>query len=167
MTTSGRWRPAYVALGSNLDDPEARVGEAFGRLHDLEGCRMVCRSRRWRSTPLGPVEQPPFVNAVAGLLTVLSPRDMLAALKDIERAMGRQQPVLHWGPRRIDLDLLVVGSEQLAEPELVLPHPGLPARDFVLYPLLELAPELWVPGFGRVKDLAAGVNDRGLVALGE
>lgn len=167
MTRPERWRPAYVALGSNLDDPEARVVEAFGRLGSLEGCLLLGKSRCWRSIPLGPVAQPPFVNAVAGLLTVVSPWELLHALKEIESTMGRQQPVQRWGPRRIDLDLLMLGAQQLQEPELTLPHPGLPVRDFVLYPLAELAPELWVPGLGRVVHLAAGVENRGLVALGE
>jgi len=167
VTTRDRWRPAYVALGSNLDDPAARVAEAFGHLGRLPGCRLAGQSRCWSSTPLGPVEQPSFVNAVAGLLTQQGPLELLQALKAIEVHMGRQQPVIRWGPRRIDLDLLLLGSEQLATPDLTLPHPGLPVRDFVLYPLSELAPELWVPGLGRVKHLAAGVENRGLMALGE
>lgn len=167
MTTGDRWRPAYVALGSNLDHPEARIAEAFGQLDRLPACRLVTRSRCFSSTPLGPVEQPSFVNAVAGLLTRLGPHELLQALKDIEAGMGRQQPVVRWGPRRIDLDLLLLGSEHLEHPTLTLPHPGLPVRDFVLYPLAEVAPELWVPGVGRVKHLAAGVENRGLMALGE
>ncbi|MFZ9967268.1 MAG: 2-amino-4-hydroxy-6-hydroxymethyldihydropteridine diphosphokinase [Steroidobacteraceae bacterium] len=166
MTTGNRWRPAYVALGSNLDDPDARIVEAFGHLCRLPGCRLIAQSRCWRSTPLGPVEQPPFVNAVAGLLTVLSPADLLGSLQDIEATMGRARPIVRWGPRRIDLDLLLLGSEQLVGPGLTLPHPGLPVRDFVLYPLADIAPELWVPGLGRVRHLAAGVDNRGLVALG-
>jgi 2-amino-4-hydroxy-6-hydroxymethyldihydropteridine diphosphokinase len=113
---------------------------------------------------MGP-PQPDFVNAVAGLLTLLKPAALLAALVAIEKRMGRKEPAQRWGPRIIDLDLLVVGGETSREPGLTLPHPGLHQRNFVLYPLAEIAPELWVPGHGRVRSLRQQVSGDGLEAL--
>lgn len=160
-----RWRPAYVALGSNLADPAEQVTAALGRLPGIPGTRLIARSRLWASRPLGPQDQPDFVNAVAGLLTQLDARELLGELQALERAMGRTDPVVRWGPRSIDLDLLALGSDELSEPALCLPHPGVHERDFVLYPLAELAPELWIPGRGRVEALARRVANRGIVPL--
>lgn len=160
-----RWRPAYVALGSNLADPAEQVTAALGRLPGIPGTRLIARSRLWASRPLGPQDQPDFVNAVAGLLTQLDARELLGELQALERALGRADPVVRWGPRSIDLDLLVLGSDELSGPALCLPHPGVHERDFVLYPLAELAPELWIPGRGRVEALARRVANRGIVAL--
>ena len=157
--------PAYVALGSNLDDPPRQIAAAFERLATLEGCRLVARSRLYRTAPLGPQDQPEFVNAAAGLLTVLTARELLRALKRIEAEIGRAQPVVRWGPRRIDLDLLMLDDVRIAEPDLTVPHPGLPQRNFVLYPLQDIAPELLVPGEGRVSVLAARAGSAGLALL--
>jgi 2-amino-4-hydroxy-6-hydroxymethyldihydropteridine diphosphokinase len=154
-----------VALGSNLDDPGAQVLRALDALGTLRGSRLVLRSSLYRSPPFGPVPQPAFVNAVAGLLTTLEPRAMLAELKSLETVLGRETPVVRWGPRRIDLDLLVHGSSRIDEAELRLPHPGLPERAFVLVPLAEIAPDLEVPGVGRVRALAARVDASGLVKI--
>jgi 2-amino-4-hydroxy-6-hydroxymethyldihydropteridine diphosphokinase len=150
--------PAYVALGSNLDDPRTQVGRAFDALAGLPQTRLVLRSSLYSSRPLGPVEQPDFVNAVAGLLTGLEPGALLAALKDLETRLGRARPVVRWGPRRIDLDLLVHGTARSATDELTLPHPGIAERAFVLAPLAEIAPDLDVPGLGRVRALLAAVD---------
>lgn len=160
-----RWRPAYVALGSNLADPAAQVAAALGSLRGIPGTRLIARSRLWASRPLGPQDQPDFVNAVAGLLTQLDARELLGELQALERAMGRTGPLVRWGPRSIDLDLLAMGSDELSEPAICLPHPGVHERDFVLYPLAELAPELWIPGRGRVEALARRVANRGIVPL--
>jgi 2-amino-4-hydroxy-6-hydroxymethyldihydropteridine diphosphokinase len=154
--------PTYVAIGSNLDDPPQQVRSAFARLATLERCRLILSSPLYRSKPIGPQDQPEFVNAVAGMLTLLSAHELLRALKSIEADLGRAQPIVRWGPRRIDLDLLVHGNLQLADTDLVIPHPGLPARNFVLYPLRDIAPELIVPGHGRVSELAARVGADGL-----
>jgi 2-amino-4-hydroxy-6-hydroxymethyldihydropteridine diphosphokinase len=160
-----RWRPAYVALGSNLAGPARQLREALRRLAGLQDTELVATSRLWASRPLGPQDQPDFVNAAAGLITQLEPRQFLAGLKAVEHAMGRAVPAPRWGPRIIDLDLVVFGSEQREEPGLTLPHPGVHERDFVLYPLAEFAPALWIPGRGRVETLARQVANRGLVAL--
>jgi len=149
------WIPAYVALGSNLDDPSAQIARAFEALGSVRDTRLVLRSSLYRSPPLGPVVQPDFVNAVAGMLTTIAPREFLAELKSIEQRLGRARPVLRWGPRNIDLDLLVHGTAQMEEPGLTVPHPGIAERAFVLMPLAEIAPDLVVPGLGRVRTLAA------------
>lgn len=157
-----RWIPAYVALGSNLDDPRAQVERAFGALGELNETRLVVRSSLYRSRPLGPVEQPDFVNAVAGILTRLEPSSLLAELKALEERLGREKPAVRWGPRRIDLDLLVHGSARIDETGLTVPHPGIAERAFVLEPLAEIAPDLDVPGLGKVSSLLARLAASGL-----
>ena len=157
-----RWIPAYVALGSNLDGPSAQVGRAFAALAELRDSRRVACSSLYRSRPLGPVEQPDFINAVAGLLTRLDPAELLSELKATEERLGRERPAVRWGPRRIDLDLLVHGTARINEPGLHLPHPGIAERDFVLVPLAEIAPELEVPGLGRVSVLLGRLDPGGV-----
>lgn len=159
------WMPAYVAIGSNLDSPVDRVHQAFAELEKVRSTRLVLRSRLYRSSPLGPQEQPDFINAAAGMLTTLQPHELLAALKALEAGMGRERPVVRWGPRVIDFDLVVFGSLQLATPDLTVPHPGVPERNFVLYPLRDIAPDLLVPGHGRVRDLAARLGSGGLTPI--
>lgn len=160
-----RLLPAYVALGSNLDDPRAQVERALAALDQLPQTRCVLRSSLYRSRPFGPVEQPDFVNAVAGLLTTLQPATLLASLQALETRLGRERPVVRWGPRRIDLDLLVHGSARIAQSGLELPHPGIAERAFVLAPLAEIAPDLDVPGVGRVSALLAKLDSSGLERL--
>jgi 2-amino-4-hydroxy-6-hydroxymethyldihydropteridine diphosphokinase len=159
------WRPAFVAIGSNLSDPQGQVGAACDALAAMPDTRLVLRSRLWRSRPMGPQDQPSFVNAVAGLVTTLAPRELLGELQSIEKRMGRVEPAERWGPRLIDLDLLLVGDLQSSEPDLLLPHPGLHQRNFVLYPLAEIAAELWVPGHGRVRSLQHRVSGEGIEPL--
>lgn len=160
------WRPAYVGVGSNLDDPAAQVELAMRALASVRDSRLVSRSSRYGTAPFGPVAQPDFVNAVAGLLTRLSPEDLLLELQAIEASQGRVRSGERWGPRRIDLDLLVVGTEQRQTADLTLPHPGIPQRNFVLYPLAEIAPDLDVPGVGTVRNLKERVPDTGIRRLG-
>jgi 2-amino-4-hydroxy-6-hydroxymethyldihydropteridine diphosphokinase len=159
------WYPAYVGLGSNLDEPAQRVTEALGALQQLPETRDVAGSSLYGSHPMGPVSQADFCNAVAGMLTRLPPLEFLRALRSLERQLGRQPPRERWGPRRIDLDLLVHGSEQLTSAELTVPHPGIVQRNFVLYPLADVAPDLQIPGLGRVTDLLRGVSSDGLWRL--
>ena len=163
--TGTRWIPAYVALGSNLDDPRAQVERAFEALAAVPGSRLVVRSSLYGSAPFGPIAQPDFVNAVAGMLTTLTAGEFLAVLKSLEERCGRARPVARWGPRRIDLDLLVHGQSRVDEPGLTVPHPGIAERAFVLEPLAEIAPDLEVPGVGRVRTLAARVSAGGLARI--
>ncbi|HZF17613.1 MAG TPA: 2-amino-4-hydroxy-6-hydroxymethyldihydropteridine diphosphokinase [Steroidobacteraceae bacterium] len=159
------WTPAYVAIGSNLSDPATQVRTAFERLGRFRDTRLVSQSRLYRTAPLGPQDQPQFVNACAGLLTQATPEALLASLRNLEREMGKVPPPVRWGPRVIDLDLLLFVGEQRATTELVLPHPRMHERNFVLYPLAELAPTVEVLGHGRVADLAERVGRQGLDLL--
>jgi 2-amino-4-hydroxy-6-hydroxymethyldihydropteridine diphosphokinase len=156
------WFPAYVGLGSNLDEPAARVQEALSALRDLPDCCVITGSPLYGSRPLGPVAQPDFCNAVAGLLTRLTALDLLRALRALEQQLGRGPRRERWGPRRIDLDLLVYGTECTTSAELTVPHPGIVQRNFVLYPLADVAPDLVVPGLGRVAELKRGASGDGL-----
>ena len=154
--------PAYVGLGSNLRDPIAQLHAAFDELAKLPDTLLVLRSSLYRSSPMGPVAQPDFCNAVAGLLTELDARSLFAELRRAETRMGREPARVRWGPRVIDLDLLVYGDERRSDADLVLPHPGIAERNFVLQPLAEIAPDLRVPGLGRAASLAAGASTEGL-----
>jgi 2-amino-4-hydroxy-6-hydroxymethyldihydropteridine diphosphokinase len=165
MNAAPAWQPAYVGVGSNLDGPQAQVQRALSALGRIRDSRLVARSHLYQTEPLGEVVQPPFVNAAAGLLTQLTPEALLAELRALEVELGRQAPRERWGPRRIDLDLLVHGRETRATETLTLPHPGIGERDFVLYPLADIAPDLDVPGLGRVAALRARVANRGVVRL--
>ncbi len=164
MSTS-LWTPAYIALGSNLDDPRAQVERGFVALETLPSSRLVLRSRLYASKPLGSIPQPDFVNAAAGVLTQLSPRDLLRSLKRLEAELGRAAPVERWGPRRIDFDLIAYGDVRVAETDLTIPHPGVPERGFVLYPLAEIAPDLLIPNVGIVRALATRASAEGLQVL--
>ncbi len=159
------WQPAYIGVGSNLEDPRVQVLAAFAKLAALPQTLLVSTSRLYRSRPFGNVAQPDFVNAVAGLLTQLDSRSLLEHLQGIERAMGRPAQHERWGPRLIDLDLLALGTERCADERLTLPHSGIVERNFVLYPLADIAPDLDLPGLGRVADLAAAVTAEGLTPL--
>ena len=160
-----RWLPAYVGVGSNLSEPRTQVQRALAALARIRDSRLVAASPLYQTPPLGEVAQPPFVNAVAGMVTRLSPEELLAELRRLERELGREPPRERWGPRIIDLDLLVHGRETRATQELTLPHPGLGERDFVLYPLADIAPDLDVPGLGRVVRLRDAVTNRGIDRL--
>ncbi len=160
------WLPAHVGLGSNLDNPTRQVHSAIERLHGLADTRLVGVSPLYRSAPMGRADQPHYINAVAALLTRLDAADFLDSLVEIEAAMGRVRNGEKWGPRIIDLDLLVFGQSELDEPGLQVPHPGISRRNFVLYPLRDLAPELWVPGQGRVATLAGACDRDGIERIG-
>jgi 2-amino-4-hydroxy-6-hydroxymethyldihydropteridine diphosphokinase len=159
------WVPAYVGLGSNLENPESQIARAFKALDHLPDTRLIARSSLYRSCPLGPQDQPDFVNAVAGLLTRLDAHQLLAGLQTTEVRLGRGPAHVHWGPRIIDLDLLIYGSVQIDEPQLRIPHAGIQMRNFVLHPLAQIAPELLVPGVGRVNRLLWQVDAAGIVRL--
>lgn len=156
-----RWRPAYVGIGSNLDDPESQVRKAFAALQRLPDSGFARCSPLYLTGPLGPSDQPDYVNAVAAVLTRLDPHALLRKLRDIETAQGRRRDTRHWGPRVLDLDLLVMGTLVIDEPGLTIPHPGIVERNFVLLPLADIAPHLPVPGRGSVKRLLAELGARG------
>jgi 2-amino-4-hydroxy-6-hydroxymethyldihydropteridine diphosphokinase len=140
------------------------VREAFEHLATLPATHLLLRSRLFNTRPMGPQDQPHFVNAAAGLLTQLTARKLLEGLLLIEQSMGRSRQE-RWGPRVIDLDLVWMLGEAIDEPGLTLPHPGVSTRNFVLYPLADIAPSLAIPGHGRVSDLLRGVGDDGISVL--
>jgi 2-amino-4-hydroxy-6-hydroxymethyldihydropteridine diphosphokinase len=143
---------AYVGVGSNLGDRERTIRAAIDALPGV-----VAVSALRETEPVGPVEQPPFLNGAVALETELSPRELLDMLLAVERRLGRERRE-RWGPRTIDLDLLLYGDRSLDEPGLSLPHPRLHERRFALEPLAELDPELEIPGRGRVKTLLAELH---------
>ena len=151
---------AYIALGSNLGDRERHLCAALEALRALRGVREVVASRVYETDPVGPGKQRPYLNAVARVATELSPRDLLDRLLAIERREGRERGALRNLPRTLDLDLLLYGACEIDEPDLVIPHPRLVQRPFVLEPLCDLAPDLVVPGAREpVSALAAAVRD--------
>ena len=144
----------YVGLGSNLAEPRAQVERAIAALALLPQSRLLRQSRLYASPPLGPVDQPDYVNAVVELDTDLEPLALLSALQSIEQEQGRVR-TRHWGERIIDLDVLLYADWQLTSAALILPHPGIASRAFVLRPLAELAPMLHIPGQGALANLLA------------
>ena len=155
---------AFVALGSNLDDPRAQVLRGFEALDSLSRTRLVARSHLYRTPPWGLRDQPDFVNAVAEIDTQLAPAALLDALQVLEAQAGRVRGVAN-GPRTLDLDLLLYGDDVIDAPGLSVPHPRLAERAFVLVPLADVAPNLDVPGQGRVTNLLAHVDASGCVRL--
>ena len=144
---------AYIGIGSNLEDPMRQVQTAIRELRSLPRSRVIKVSPLYRTPPMGPPDQPPYVNAAVKLTTRLAPLALLDALLDIERGHGRVRKGRKWGPRTLDLDLLVYGERIMDEPRLTLPHPGIAERAFVLVPLHDIEPELEVPGIGTVSAL--------------
>lgn len=155
---------AYVALGSNLGDPQATVQAALQALKALPGSTLVAVSSLYRTAPVGLKNQPDFINAVAALDTQLSAEDLLGALFAIEARFGRKRE-FHHAPRTLDLDLLLHGSETRSTARLTLPHPRMHERAFVLLPLVEIAPEATIPGHGPAAALLQGVRDQVLARL--
>lgn len=144
---------AFIALGSNLDDPLLRIDAAFCALSELSQTQLTKRSPSYRNPAVGPGRQPDFINAVAELATGLDPFDLLDAVKDIEATQGRQGNAERWAPRVIDLDILLYGDRQMRDDRLTLPHPEMHRRRFVLQPLSDIAPELEIPGHGPLRAL--------------
>ena len=155
---------AYVALGANLGDPAATILAAFAALANLSESRVVHSSSLYRTAPVGIIEQPDYVNAVAQLETELAPEALLDALFDIEERFGRIRADKN-GPRTLDLDLLLYNDQSIELPRLTLPHPRLHLRAFVLQPLAEVAPNLAIPGRGTVAAWLPAVANQGIVKL--
>jgi len=158
---------ACIGLGGNLGDAAAILAGAFAALDALPGTHVLRRSRLYRTPAWGVTEQPDFTNAACALSTTLAADALLAALLDIERAAGRDRAAAapRWGPRALDLDLLLYGEAVIERPGLHVPHPHLHERAFVLVPLAEIAADTVVPGRGRVADLLAAIDTRGIEPL--
>ncbi|MDY6942699.1 MAG: 2-amino-4-hydroxy-6-hydroxymethyldihydropteridine diphosphokinase [Pseudomonadota bacterium] len=153
---------AFIGLGSNLDDPLKQVRQAVVELNALPDCCVVARSRFYRTEPVGPPGQPDYANAVVQLETEQSPGALLTALQQLEYARGRERGGERWGPRPLDMDILLYGPEVIATARLTVPHPRISERAFVLVPLAELAPDLVIPGHGTVRGIRNRVGDWGV-----
>jgi 2-amino-4-hydroxy-6-hydroxymethyldihydropteridine diphosphokinase len=154
----------YIGLGSNLDNPRRQVERALTELASLDGCKLVRFSRLYRSRAIGPGDQPDYVNGAALVETRLTPYALLEALQSIESAHKRIR-TLHWGPRTLDLDMLLYGDQVIASEPLTVPHPHLAQRNFVLYPLADITPELVLPSGIALAKLLDAVAPDGLELL--
>ena len=157
---------AWIGLGSNMGVPEARLNEANRRLKETEGIELKRCSGFYHTAPWGNEDQDEFLNAVAVLDTALQPLDLLKTLLTIENQMGRMRHGDRWGPRCIDLDLLTYEDLQMKSPKLVLPHPRMHMRAFVLRPLLELDPEFSIPGIGPAAECLSGLGPQRVEIMG-
>ena len=155
---------AYIGLGSNLEQPAAQLARAVSELAGLPKSTLVAQSPFYASRPVGPQDQPDFVNGAVHLRTDLSAHELLDCLQAIEQAHGRER-LRHWGPRTLDLDLLLFGQVTLKDARLTVPHAELANRDFVLQPLLDLAPELALPDGTTVAELRRDCPDNQLRKL--
>jgi len=165
MTAQRTFVRAYIGMGSNLEEPHAQLHRAIEALRTISETRLTAVSHLYRSAPMGPADQPDYINAVAMLDTRLTPLELLDALQAIEQAQGRVRGAERWGPRTLDLDLLLYGVQQINSERLQLPHPGLAERNFVLYPLSELSPELVLPDGRSLRQLLAECSRQGLEQL--
>ncbi|NOY63717.1 MAG: 2-amino-4-hydroxy-6-hydroxymethyldihydropteridine diphosphokinase [Gammaproteobacteria bacterium] len=152
----------YIGLGSNLDDPVAQLKRGFVALDSLPASCCMRRSSLYRSAPLGPAGQPDYINAVAELETALSAQELLAQLQAIEAHHGRVRGGERWAARVLDLDILLYADVRMHDAVLTIPHAEMLAREFVLYPLFEIAPALEIPGAGNLKQWVERCPARGL-----
>ena len=159
MSATAHWYPAYIGLGSNLQKPAQQIEEALGLVAEIPDTRLAAVSSLYRSAPFGGIEQPDFVNAVASIMTQLAPLKLLGRLQEIENRQGRDRDEARWGPRVLDLDLLVYSAQTIDEHDLSVPHPGIGERNFVLLPLGEIAPDLVIPGLGRVASIPVNMDE--------
>ena len=155
---------AYIGLGSNLQDPHGQLRRAFADIEGLSDTRVVAMSSLYCSAPIGLLDQPDFVNAVAKISTALKPQELLKALLDIEHQHGRERSVRN-APRTLDLDVLLYDEVQLHEHGLTIPHPQMHLRAFVLQPLLEISPDVSIPGVGQAKESLCACEDQVLEKL--
>lgn len=139
------WVTAYLGLGANLGDRQGAIAQALKELGMLPTITVAAVSSLYQTAPVGVLDQPDFLNAVAEVQTTLAPRPLLAQILQVEQQLGRVR-TMRWGPRTIDIDILVFGEMQMEEPDLTIPHPRLAERAFALVPLAEVAPSLCLPG---------------------
>ncbi len=152
----------FIAIGSNLSDPVAQAKEAIEALKHLPKSELTCCSSLYSSTPMGPQDQPDYINAVAQITTELTPLELLDCTQRIEQEQGRVRKDERWGPRTLDLDIILYGNEVIDSERLTIPHYGMKEREFVLYPLLEIAPNLQLPDGTELETLVNNVARNGL-----
>ena len=150
----------YLGLGSNLDNPQQQVMNAIAYLADCPGLKLITQSSLYRSQPLGGLDQPQYVNAIVKIQTMLSPESLLAITQQIESQMGRvRTDSQRWQARVIDIDIILYGSQSVQSPALQIPHYAMKDRAFVLYPLLEIAPNLVFPCGNTLRSCCDALND--------
>lgn len=152
----------FIAIGSNMSDPVAQANEAIEALKHLPKSKLTICSSLYSSTPMGPQNQPDYINAVAQISTELTPLELLDCTQAIELEQGRVRKDERWGPRTLDLDIILYGNEVIDSERLTVPHYGMKEREFVLYPLLEIAPNLQLPDGTELKTLVDNVSRNGL-----
>lgn len=152
---------AFIGLGSNLADPMEQIQRAVTALGNIPRTRLLHHSPWYRSRAIGPGEQPDYVNGVALLATALDATELFSHLQRIEAAQGRERRV-RWAARTLDLDILLYGSETIHSPQLQIPHPRLTGRNFVIYPLADIRPELVLPDGTHIQTLVANCGTEGL-----
>lgn len=153
---------AYIAVGSNLSDPVTQANEAIEALKSIPKSTFVATSSLYSSTPMGPQDQPDYINAVVQIQTELTPLELLDCTQAIELEQGRVRKEERWGPRTLDLDMILYGNEVIDSERLTVPHYGMKEREFVLYPLAEIAPNLTLPCGTRLDELLKVVDQNGL-----
>ena len=153
---------AYIAVGSNLADPVSQAKQAIEALKTLPNSEFVQASLLYSSTPMGPQNQPDYINAVVAIKTNLPPLALLDCTQAIEQEQGRVRKEERWGPRTLDLDMILYGNEVIDSERLTVPHYGMREREFVLYPLAEIAPSLQLPDGTEVSSLLEQVDRNGL-----
>lgn len=160
----GKSALAWIGVGANLDNPVAQLESGIEQLDGTPAINVACCSSFYRSDPMGPQDQPRYVNAVIRIETQLSPTNLLDRLQAVEDASGRLRKE-RWGARTLDLDILLYDQLDLVSERLTIPHPGITLRSFVLIPLLEIDPEIVIPGLGPASEFRSSVADYGLTIL--
>ncbi|WP_434762047.1 2-amino-4-hydroxy-6-hydroxymethyldihydropteridine diphosphokinase [Vibrio fortis] len=153
---------AYIAVGSNLADPVSQANLAIETLKSLPQSKFIATSKLYSSTPMGPQNQPDYINAVVAIETELTPIELLNCTQAIEQEQGRVRKDERWGPRTLDLDIILYGNEVIDSERLTVPHYGMKEREFVLYPLAEIAPSLQLPDGTELSELLNVVDKNGL-----
>jgi 2-amino-4-hydroxy-6-hydroxymethyldihydropteridine diphosphokinase len=155
---------SYIGIGSNLSDPLRQVRTALSELAEIPKTRLIAQSSLYRTPPMGPSEQPDYINAVAGVETTLPVEELLQELQRLEQQHQRQR-LIHWGPRTLDLDILLYGDTVIQSAILSVPHPGLTQRIFVVQPLMEIASTLVLPDGRRLKEIYKNLEGESIEQL--
>jgi len=156
---------SYIAIGSNQADPIQQAKQAISALNNLVETSLISCSSLYCSAPMGPQDQPDYINAVAKIDTHLSPLALLDALQEIEQSQGRERKEERWGPRTLDLDILLYADQVIDDQRLTIPHYGMQDREFVLYPLFEIAPKLILPNGTSLIEMLKDCDKNGLTAI--
>ncbi len=155
---------AFLGLGSNLNSPSRQIKAALKAIAKLPGTQLVCCAPWYQSIAIGPGSQPRYINTVVEIDTVLKPRALLQVLQQVEKRQGRKR-IVRWGPRTLDIDILLYAKQTLKTQQLQIPHPRLGERNFVLYPMADIAPELSLPDGTPLAKLLANCSPEGIVRL--